>query len=333
MIVVDRKVIRPPVPDGADVGLVRLSPDGSRIAYARFDGSARGIHVCSAEGTGDQRLVAFEDWRAEDLCFSPNGAHLAYVVGGGPPPGGGRAVGWCEAHAPGEIGRVPGAAVAWTPKGNALIVADLGRGALTRQMIASGKNDDIAPLDDDGDPQFAPKIAVSPDGAKIAFTTRKVEAEMCAVWVAVKDDRGISTTLLTEIPGAAAHVWPFWSPKGVTLGMEIVHLEQEKSAIVLVPKLEGEGVLVHENELLDPPEQPAWAPSGNAIAFFGTETPRHEFTKAGPARLFLLDTQTHGKVAITGPDELMGRPRFLDDTHLAVDGGATAHVLTLASAP
>jgi hypothetical protein len=198
-------------------------------------------------------------------------------------------------------------------------------------MIASGKSDDLGPVDDDADPHFPPHVVVSPDGSKIAFTTRRVDVDICAVWITEKSDQGIATTLLTEIPGAAAQVWPFWSPKGVTLGIFIVHLEQEKSAVVLVPKLEGDGLLVYENELLDLPEQPAWSPSGHAIAFFGTEQARHEFTKSGPARLVVLDTQTHARVFVTAPDEVRGRPRFLDGARLAVDGGSSAHVLTFAS--
>lgn len=346
----DKLVLRPEVsrPDGAPgASHVCISPDGAKLAYSVTEGVpgvAPGLYVAPI-GTGMSALCLVTyvpavqgGWVAEELSFSPDGAHVAYVKGGGPPPGGGRGVGWASTTSPGELGHVPAASFAWTPKGQALVVADLERERVLRFAMSGGPPQELAPIHDDGDPMFPPRIAVSPDGLRVAFTSRRVDDDVTEVFVTTRESTGPKTTLLTEIPGVGVHVRPFWSPKGHTLAMLVVHLGQSKSAIIAVPKLEGEGVVLYENELIDLAEPPAWSPSGRSIAFFHVEAPRHEFTKSGPARLVLLDVSAGAegepapRAALTAPDELVGVPHFLDDNRLAIDAGGAAHVLTLTDA-
>ena len=160
---------------------------------------------------------------------------------------------------------------------------------------------------DDHDPHFPPHIAVGP---KTAFTCRSVARNVTEVWV---DD-----ARLTEIPGSAVHPCPFWSPDGRTLGLHLVHLEQEKSALLIVPDLKGGGEILYESDLVDLPEPGAWSPSGRSIAFLRTKAPKHEFTKTGDAQPVLLNVATGEFCPLTDPGEVSGRPRFLDDRRLSV---------------
>lgn len=160
---------------------------------------------------------------------------------------------------------------------------------------------------DDRDPHFPPHVA---HGRRTAFTCRSVARNVTEVWV---DD-----AMLTEIPGSAVHPCPFWSPDGGTLGLHVVHLEQEKSAILIVPGLKGGGEILYESDLVDLPEPGAWSPSGRSIAFLRTKSPKHEFTKTGDAQLVLLDTETGELWPLADPGEVTGRPRFLDDRRLSV---------------
>jgi dipeptidyl aminopeptidase/acylaminoacyl peptidase len=276
-------------------------------------------------------MAATDGSRAVELAFSPKGRHLAYALARGQTGSAPSEVAWVAVDEPGEIGRLPGMSFAWTPKSASLVVADVKQGLVVRRALSTGRPQPLAKIEDDGDPSFLPSIAVSPDGRRVAFTSRRVTDAVTEVWIARRQGRRASRELLTEIPGASIQVRPFWSPKGVTLAMLIVHLEQEKSAIIAVPKLQGGGVVLHENDLLDVPESPAWAPSGRTIAYFGVDQPHHEFTKSGPPRLMLLDVHDRdapAQVAVTQPDELAGRPHFLDEQRLAIDGSDRAHVLT-----
>ncbi len=319
---------------------ITLSPDGKRLAYSRPRGAEPGLYTAftaglDAAGAPPLRVVAYERGEsATNLAFSPDGAHVAYLASGGP-PGSEPRVGWANAGKPGELGRQPGLAFAWTPKGASLVVADTARGELVRRGLSSGPPQSLAKLEDDGDPTFAPHLAISPDGYKIAATCRRVEDGKSEVWIVARHDDGLRAELLTEVPGAGAVIRPFWSPKGGTVAMLIVHLEQQKSALIAVPKLEGEGVVLHENELLDLAVTPAWAPTGTSIAFFRVDDPAHAFTKSGPPRLVLLDVrdpEAPVETPLTKPGELAGQPHFLDDGRLAIDAGDVVHVLTFATA-
>jgi len=337
----DRAEHRPESPEDDPVELVRLSPDGKRVVFSRPRGKAPGIWS-AAPGAFIQatRVVPYDDedekWQAEEILFAPDGAHFAYLRGGGPPPGGAGGIGWANAGKPGEMGRTTGASFAWTPKSSALIVADPARGMILRRGLGEGPPQPLAKLVDDGDPAFPPRIAVSPDGARIAFTARRAADEVTEVHVIERSDKGNKCELLTEIPGSAVHVRPFWSPRGGTLAMLVVHLEQEKSAIIAVPKLEGEGVILYENALIDAAEAPAWAPSGHSIAFFHVANAKHEFTKSGPAQLTLLDVRKLDEpvtIELTEPGEMTGTPHFLDDRRLAIDCSDRAHVITFHEPP
>lgn len=329
MNVVSRERIHPGGPGGAPISLVRVSPSGDRVAFALTDGPEAGLYVWDAP-SGARRLVAAESFALEDIVWSPDGHHLAYLRGGGPPGSYGE-VGWASSKAQGELGRTPALSFAWTAKGNALLVADPHEKALFRKPIGGPEKQKLAALADDFDPQNPPKIAVSSDGALIAATARRAAEDVSEVWIIERKDSGVEERLLTQIPGASVIVQPLWAPRTPSIALYIVHLEQEKSAIVAVPRLEGEGIILYESDFIEPAARPAWSPTGRTIALFGVEKARNEFTKTGPARLLLLTDIASDKprvLPVTEPDEIVGGLSFLDERRIAVDGGDTAHILS-----
>lgn len=326
-----RRRILPPASGEADVDRVCVAPQGDRIAFVRAGDVGYGIHLADLAGSASsvQRMVEDLVLEVEDLAWSPRGSHLGYVLGA--PLGGSPQVGWVSAADAASNGRVQGAAFAWMPGGEAIVVADPARKSVWMYSVPSGKTREIGSIDDDMDPAFPPRIAVAPNGSRIAITAGRAGEGVSEVWVITRDGAKLIKTLLTEIPGAGVHVLPFWSPTSTTLALHVVHYEQHKTAIIAIPKLEGDGIVLYESSLIDPAFTPAWSPSGRTIAFSRVERAPDE-SGSSPSRLVLLDAHRETFVPVTEPGEVSGTPHFLDERTLAVDCGAAAYVLTLADA-
>jgi hypothetical protein len=144
-----------PLTDGTHVDAhPAWSPDGSRIAFDRFDNGARRVFVMAADGSGVHQ-VAGADGSATSPTWSPDGARLAYLAGtdvavvdlsSG------------QATVVGTNVAAEGAGVAWSPDGSLLawagttgigVAAPDGTGA--RQLTTG----------DDHDPAW------SPDGSRL----------------------------------------------------------------------------------------------------------------------------------------------------------------------
>ncbi|MEZ4293739.1 MAG: hypothetical protein R3B70_02095 [Polyangiaceae bacterium] len=329
--VVERQKIDPAGPGGSPVAHVRVSPRGDRIAFVAPQGPEAGLYVFDPT-TGTRQIVPLEDFAIEDLAWSPDAQHLAYLRGGGPPGSHGH-VGWSSSLAPGELGRTSAQSFAWTPKSNALIVADPIEKAVFRAPL-TGDRQKLLDLPDDFDPQNAPKLSLSHDGTFIAATARRSSDDLSEVWIIERVAGGIESRILTQIPGSSLIVHPIWAPRTPTIALYMVHLEQEKTAIVAVPRLEGEGIVLYESDFIDPGLRPAWSPTGRTIAFFGVEKAQNEFTKTGPARLFFLTDIAKDRpelLPVTEPGDLAGPLTFLDERRIAIDGGSLAHILSFAA--
>jgi hypothetical protein len=327
------RVISAPVGKDASIRLCRLSPTDHRLAYVREDGpdGQTGIWVSSAyDATNAQCLVPMKPGRVEELAFSPDGSRLAYRVS--PLLGARGTVGWVSVDKPGEIKRVDGSGFCWTPGGKAILVADPWKKTLFRYSMEEEAPRKLGLLEDDADPSFPVRIAVSPDGASIVYTAGRHNEDVSEVWLIQREKEVLKGSILTEIPGDSVHILPFWSPKGRTLGLYCVHEEQEKSAILVIPQLEGEGLVLYESGILDPIQTPAFSPSAHYIAFFRRESPSDEY-REGPAKLVFLDVRRETFSALSEPDEFAGTPRFYTDKTLTVDGDATAHQLIFDDSP
>jgi Tol biopolymer transport system component len=321
----------PPATGDAEADRVCVSPQGDRIAFVRAGEAGYGIYTSDLAGSPSsvQRVVEDLVLEVEDLAWSPRGSNLGYVLGA--PLGGSPQVGWVSAVQGEWSGRVPGASFAWMPGGDAIVIADPARKSLWIYSVPPGKTRELGSIDDDMDPAFPPRIAISPNGSRIAVTAGRAGEGVSEVWVITRDGATIVKSLLTEIPGAGVHILPFWSPTSATLALYVVHYEQHKTAIIAVPRLEGDGVVLYESSLIDPPLSPAWSPSGKTIVLSRVERAPDE-TGSSPSRLVLLDAHRETFVPLTEPGEVSGRPHFVDERTIAVDGGAMAHVLGLADA-
>lgn len=288
---------------------VRLSPDAAKAAWT----SDQGLHV--VDRLADSEAVV------ESLDWSPDGTYVAASVANlNEGPGGHRFVRWYPTYIGDPSGSAPGAAFAWEPDGVGLIVADPWSGRIRRHSSETGKVAEICALRDDGDPLQAPRLAVSPDGRRLVFTALLGDRGE----IRIVDLPSGEPRLLTELPGAAIRAVPFWTPDSRSLGVLMVDLERGVSGLIFIENLEGGGVILHQSELILPPNRPAFSPSGKRLAFLDVERPHYEFTKAGPARLVVLEGGV--RRVLTGPDEVTGDLRWLDENRVLADGEGGAWI-------
>ncbi len=327
------RIVPAPVTKAAQVRLCRVAPSGHRLVYVREDGGEgeTGLWVADAFDAASARLLMpMKPGLIEDVAFSPDGSRIAYRVAA--LLGARSTVGWANVDKPGEEKRVDGTGFSWTPGGNAILVADPWKKTLYRYGLDDSEPRKLGLLEDDADPSFPAQISVSPDGAHIAYTAGRHSENVSEVWLIEREKDVLKGSILTEIPGDSVHILPFWSPKGRTLGLYCVHEEQEKTAIIVVPQLEGEGLVLYESSLLDPVVVPAFSPSAHYIAFFRRDAPGNEY-RDGPSKLVFLDVRRETFTALSEADELEGSPHFFDDRTLIVDGGAVTHQLVFDDPP
>jgi Tol biopolymer transport system component len=313
------RTIQPPASPGAEIRLAHLLRDGRRLVYVRADDAGSGVFVADPE-TGWRRRLTGSAAPIVDLAISADGGYVAWASADPLAPAVEHTIHWAYTDAPGEQGRIPGTALAWSPSKPALFIADPKQKALVRLDLTTGQTRALAEMADDGIPGFPPRITVAAEARRIAFTQRRAADGVTEVWILGRNDDG-SAWLLTQVPGIRIHVDPFWSPGGGSIGMHLSHPGQEKSAVVLVPKLEGEGEISHRSDHAGAPGAPAWSPSSAYIAFFAAQ-------RGAAPRLSLLDCRTRDVVPLLDPGEGSGVARFLDAHHLAVEGGPAEHVLS-----
>ena len=285
-------------------------------------------------------------WRPTELAFAPPSAlgmrlaltmareeegrsrlAVAWLGGPLPPPSVAAltqaAEGESREPAPG-LAHVSGFSFAFAPSGRTVVVADPVGATLTGYSLASERLREVCVLGDDGNPRFPPRVAVAPGGEHIAFTTRNLDAALSEVWLH-HHERGL--VLLTQIPGSQLHAFPVWSPGGRTLAVHAVHLEQDVTGLILVPHLEGEGVVIYERDRAEPAFAPAWLP-----AFEGRPSSESMLVVvSGTGRadgiLLGLDPRTRELVPLTEPGEVWGEPRAAGAGAVVIDGGDCAYSL------
>ena len=307
--------------EAGTVRLVRVSPDGGQLAFVCDDGVNTGLYVCESQSVTARRLVSVGDAAVHELKWSPTGDHVAYVVGQGPPIGAERCVGWASSSAAGELGRVPGISFAWSAGKPALIVADVAQHRLVHIDLAGTEPATLGEILDDGAVDSPPSIAAASTGKHIAFSCRSRHRDMSEVWIIERVKGGMERTLLTQIPGADVGVSLFWTPKGKSLAMNIVHSTVRQSAIIVVQGLKGDGEVLHHHDGLDASLTPAWSPDGRWIAMFCG-------MGATQQRLAMLDVRARKLLPVDGVVPL-GTPHFIDDGKLAIDCDTSAVLLDL----
>jgi len=280
----------------AHTTIVRLAPDGKRVAFARVIGHVQELCISEAVESDPEAeddsfwldektmtraeeevtvLCASRDGPITDIAWSPSGSHVAFRAGGSP-PGFGDQVIWARSDEPGELGRADGMAFAWSPDRPVLYVADPDEFALRRIAIDEGKSQDLAEFIHFRNPRYWPQVNACPDGRRLVFTSRHASDDTTRVWLVEPAEGRPETQLITWIPGSDVYVAPVWSTKGVSLALYVVHADVGRSGLIVLRGLRGEGQIFYEHEALDGAVAPAWAIDGRSFALF-----RHEPQPAG----------------------------------------------------
>lgn len=320
----------PALAKGTEISSVRLSPDGTRLAFWCADADPPGIYAVNADSPQEgQCLVPSDGWTAGEIRWSPDGQYVAFTASSGPPPGELK-IGWVSAEGAWLPQWLEGMSFAWAPRGNTLFTADVPAQIIWRHDVSSGKASALGWFDDDGDPHFPPRIVPSPHGDRVAVTTRRVEGSFTRVWIFEGQGQDASIRLLTEVPGASSHVIPFWSPDGKDLGLRIVDLERQESQITVLKGLQGRGAFFHGRDLVDEAAPAVWLPGGQWIAFLKTMKPAHEFTKSGPQSLAFVGARGADYYEPPGLGVLEGEPRTWGESGIVIDGRGSATLLKFA---
>ncbi len=268
---------------------VALSPDGTRIAGA----DAFGLFVASYPDQSDYKRVAnLENCTAVDLTWSPTGTHIAFAFRPTDPMLLSYDIGWFDL-ATQRGGHASGMAFAWTPSGKSLLIAEPQKRAILRRNVTDGALAGTAvavgPLADDGFGDRPPRLALSPDGQRLAFTTRRRFRKVSEVWMLEPGQD--AATLVTQIPGADVAAFPFWSPKGDGLGVLMQHYTKDRSGIVVFRGKGDQGQLLWKEQPVGRGAWPDWSERGIACV--------------QDHRVFSLDA---GSTAIERLGELPGSP-------------------------
>ena len=346
---VSHRQLAPPYPSAqaqvdGEIRFARLSQDGTRVAFVADDGAEPALCVWTVGTDTTRKIVRVRDRVVDELRWSPNGTHLAYVAGSALPTGVERSVAWASTVLTGappssSRGRVDGAAFAWVPSSGrpadssaqarppSLIVADLRRRAIMHVNLQTGAKLHLGSINDDGNVLRPPTIALPQNGKHIAFTCQQQPLARAEVWLLSRGEDETEPKLLTQIPGTDVRVRPLWSPKGRTLALNVVHPPLRRSALIAVVHLKGDGVILHSHELCDSEQTPAWSPSGRYIAMFVATAAGSQDEPIGAQQLALLDTKTRTMTAVEGVYP-QGRLHFIDGHGLAIDGGSAVELLT-----
>jgi dipeptidyl aminopeptidase/acylaminoacyl peptidase len=232
--------------DGIELTLPAWSPDGSAIAFTRWQGVRRDhagdadVWIANADGSGQRALAGGEGWQWLPR-WTPDGAFVSYTeeVQGGP---------WMST---GPVGRDTG----FGPLGPAFDAgsaavrpdADLWRvsvsGTSAPQPIV------VAPGDDRSG-------TWSPTGDRVAFdATRDGNTEIYIV-----DSDGSNPVRLTTNP---AEDWaPAWSPDGTRIAFA-----SDRTGIGQIYVMAADGSNVTQLTDLADNIGPSWSPDGRRIAF------------------------------------------------------------------
>jgi hypothetical protein len=306
--------IAAPQPASGEVCTMDWSPDMHEIAFGVVGGREPGIYA-GAVGGPCTRLVDGWGTRPADIAWSSSGQLL----------------GWCTLATSEEAqqvrwigktgaphGRAEGVAFAWLGGHDTLLVLDGEAGQLLRVHPASGKSEPLCEVSTDVDPMYRLAVVPSPAGDRIAFTTRSAGDHATRVMLLEHGADGVRLGQLTWIPGDRVHAFPFWSPKGKSLGLFLVHETQRKSAVVLVRHLEGDGEIVYHHGALDGLAPPLWRAGGKSILLFRAAEGGHELVEIDLAS---------GAVAVVAAHLAPGPMRASSDGRIVVGDRAYATIL------
>jgi TolB protein len=246
-----------------------VSTDGSHIAFFSNRTGADELFVISTDGTRELQLTTTPDeksalaWTADgkQILFSAFASDTSHL---------------CAIDADGtrqrEIAKVPGRAPTLSPDGNRLIYMT-GTWTATRLMLSASDGSRPQPITDGS--AIAWNNHWSPDGKRIAFTSRSDPKSELAIFVMNTD--GTGRRQLSHFPDGSGNAqWPVWSPDGREVAIQVNRLQEHDAHIWIIDATTGEArkLAAHDQPYLD--ETPAWFPDGKRIAFQSNRTGKME---------------------------------------------------------
>jgi TolB protein len=162
------------LPDFGNGMSMSLSPDGSKLAYVKPNGSTWNIFVINADGTNPRQLTSYsENVRANRPSWSPRGNKLAFSVWGADTD---RSF-WVmnvDGSEKVKLADVASLSSTWSPDGNRIAFecwTETGRPDLDLCIINSDGTNlvNLTHLGDQEQPREAWNPTWSPDGTRIAF--------------------------------------------------------------------------------------------------------------------------------------------------------------------
>lgn len=305
-----RRLTAPP-PAIAGDGAPAFSPDGREIAFLRNHvASVQDVYVVDAAG-GEARRVTPAARKISDVAWAPDGAGLLVAVyeagdhrlarlaldGGAPRPLAGAGEGAMGLSVvPGGAGAGPGAGrLVYSRYAWRFTLWRLDRDGADRPTTApaagppgagTGSRPDPRPLPTLSSTRFDSEIALSPDGARIAFSSSR--SGSFEIWVAPLGEE-VSGRVESGGPGSARRLtdfrgpWtgqPRWSPDG-----RAIAFASAAGGDVDLWTVDPRGGL--PQRLTDSPAldlAPAWAPDGRSLYFASNRSGAWEIWHRGVGR-------------------------------------------------
>jgi TolB protein len=265
-------------------GVPVVSPDGLHIAFLSNRSRADELFVISTDGTGERQLTTTPDekgviaWTADgkQVLYSTDSndtSHL-YAIN-------------LDGTKQREIAKVPGRAPTLSPDGTRLLYMT-GTWTATRLMISAPDGSHPQPITDGS--YIAWNNHWSPDGKRIAFTSRSEPKSELAIFVMNADGTG-RHQLSHFAAGSGNAQWPVWSPDGHQLAIQVNRLKEHDAHIWIIDADTGDAhkLAAHDQPYLD--ETPAWFPDSKRIAF--------QSNRSGKMEVWVMNADGSGSRQIT----------------------------------
>ena len=249
-----------------------VSPDGLHIAFASNRGGPGDLFVIRADGTGEMQLT-HSPKSNNPMRWTSDGKEVVYSHGADDTS---RAVIisriGIDGSNPIEITRLPGGSAALSPDMKRVVYMK-GTWTSMKLMLANLDGSNAKSITDGS--SVAWNCSWSPDGTRIAFTTRSDDKSPLRVFIMNAD--GSERQDATDIPVKEGQVqWPRWSPDGRLLAVQVNDLAAHTGHLWIadVQTRKATKLAPHDRAYND--ETPSWFPDAKHIAFQSDRTGKME---------------------------------------------------------
>jgi TolB protein len=263
-----------------------VSPDSARIAFSSNSAGDDDLFVISTNGK-EQRQLTHTPGSEGNLAWTKNGKEILFSVF----KDGTSLLFAIDANGKNqrEVAKVLGRAPMLSPEGKRLVYM-AGTWTATRLTVSLLDGSNARQVTDDS--SIAWNNHWSPDGKRIAFTSRENPKSELAVFVMNAD--GSTRRQVTHIPAEEGGAqWPVWSADGRRFAIQVNSRSRKNTAhiwIVDVASGEAHKLAAHTEAYVD--ETPSWFPDGKRIAF--------QSNRSGRMEVWVMKTDGTGARQLTG---------------------------------